>query len=287
MLICECSGERQKKAEMTFTYTWVDSFNDIHSSMLIVEDSLIKFYPWAESTELFAFRTLGQEERDSMDALLAGLSSGNFGGSFSEGNIKVEYAINEKFANEGNAIFNPRRLNHFLLEQIIPYPSEIREGFDILTSVDTIFNEGTWSKLELMVFEPETRKCTKHLTITKDSVVYRNFELNYFEQRKMLSAAEKDSLTENLRRINLSVEYQYWDGTRKGWEMTGCPEAGIGLYLDGKCLAIVHCFHGMPTRQLANLFEFEYRLSPSPLYIYYDCYSGEDLIWDQEDEIDL
>lgn len=277
-----CRGGQQSETRIKFEYSWATLDEDIHCS-LVVEDSVIKYHPWAESPELVASNVLGQEARDSLSVILSGMKKNHLEGTFSERNLKVEYEITRGSISGGAGIFTPRQLNRFLFEQIPPYPAEIGEILDIPATTGTIYNDGTWNVLELKVFAPGSRKCLKHLTFTTDSVIYIDFEMNAVEQRRELSVAERDSLSQKLSHINLNVEYQYWDGTRKGWEMTGCPEAGIGLYIDGKCLAIVHSIHGMPTKQLDNLFKFEYRLSPLPLYIYYDCYSGDDVIWYQED----
>lgn len=282
-LLYGCKGEQQSETRIKFEYSWATLDEDIHCS-LVVEDSVIKYHPWAETPELVASSVLEQEARDSLSVILSGMKKNHLEGTFSERNIKVGYEITRGSISAGTGTFTPRLLNRFLFEQIPPYPAKIGEILDIPATTGTIYNDGTWNVLELKVFAPGSRKCLKHLTFTPDSVTYIDFEMNAVEQRRELSVAERDSLSQKLSHINLNVEYQFWDGRRKGWEMTGCPEAGIGLYLDGKCLALVISYYGMPTQQLNSLFECEYRMAPEPLYVYYDCFSGEDTVWYDEDD---
>lgn len=205
VLVCSCQSRPHEKPDITFIYTWTDSFYESQTSgKLTLEDSIIRFYPQIDNPDIVAFGILRPEVLDSIESIIAGLNAEECSGFFSVGKIKVEYEVTKTTQTTNSQYHHPRQLNLFLLEQVAPLrPYELAETFDSASNYTHVYNNGEWNELKLIVLQPNTKKCLQRLTINSDSILYQNFENRLFERSRALEGADRDSLTKLVSEINL------------------------------------------------------------------------------------
>lgn len=284
VLIAGIAGGCVKHAdEIRFDYKWDYSENGPERCRLTMSDSSVMFYPQYADSDFVRIRPLSAPEYDSVQMLKARIVGdarqlkGAFQGKLTYERGSIEYSIIGINGEDETSDNSLEALSRYLLEKVGPLPTRFRDIFSLAAPGDSLYNDGNWSKLELKTMHPNSKEWIEHLVITQRNGAFFSQDYPQHNSECSYDRPTIDSLSEIIRHIDLNLEYAYWPGPYRGMEITGIPEMGISILIDGKPVATVFSLDGMPTAALQKLFSYMYSLSPTPLDIYYSCFDGESL----------
>lgn len=274
-------------SSIRMTYNWNVSGDEISEPSLVIEDSVLRFYPIYDNPALQCIRELNMSEKDSILKLTSGI--GNKGENFTETYydetlgrmVEINFAVNGHKPSVNDTGFNTEKLNFYLFS-LLEAPLKQIVGNESSSPSDSIYNDGVWNVIEMQTLSPVNLQCTQAVKVSADSIYYID---NCTPDRftfYLLQDNLRDSITALARKIDLNLEYCYWDGKPSPQTLTGQSDLGIRIKIDDKNVATISSLGHMPTKALQELFVLIHNNSPRQLGIYTDCFSGEDLLLNAE-----
>lgn len=274
-------------SSIRMTYNCNVSGDEISEPSLVIEDSVLRFYPIYDNPALQCIRKLNMSEKDSILKLTSGI--GNKGENFTETYydetlgrmVEINFAVNGHKPSVNDTGFNTEKLNFYLFS-LLEAPLKQMESNESSSPSDSIYNDGVWNVIEMQTLSPVNLQCTQAVKVSADSIYYID---NCTPDRftfYLLQDNLRDSITALARKIDLNLEYCYWDGKPSPQTLTGQSDLGIRIKIDDKNVATISSLGHMPTKALQELFVLIHNNSPRQLGIYTDCFSGEDLLLNAE-----
>lgn len=290
ILLCLCAGmctNSESIKSIRITYNWDGSDEVASGPALALEDSVLRFYPTNDNTDIQCVRILNMSELDSISSLTSGLGNldDNFTETYYDENVgrvvEMRFEVKDHIPNEIGKVFNAANLSDYLLALVHTNLNQIERKESRCPS-DSIYNEGVWNVVEMQILSPVNLQCTQAVKVYADSIYYID---NHTPDRftfYLLQDNLRDSITALARKIDLNLEYSYWDGKPSPQTLTGQSDVGIRIRIDDKNVATISSLGRMPTKALQELFVLIHNNSPRQLGIYTDCFSGEDLLLNAE-----